>query len=90
MPEGRGWDAVVTVPGLSRDKAEMAYRALLPEMGDVAGKSVVSLEREGEELRLHVHADSIPALRAALNAYLRWLIMVDRVGEIALRSDHPE
>ncbi len=86
MPESQDWVAHVTLPGLPPKKAQHAYRALIPEMGEVAGKSTVSIAETDGSITLTIRADSLSALRAALNAYLRWLIMVDQVEDIADRA----
>jgi tRNA threonylcarbamoyladenosine modification (KEOPS) complex Pcc1 subunit len=48
--------------------------ALTPEAEKPVGtRSMVALEKEGNFLVLNVEAKDTVALRAALNAYLRWI-----------------
>ncbi|MCL5984388.1 MAG: hypothetical protein M1143_02295 [Candidatus Thermoplasmatota archaeon] len=68
---------------LPEEKLDRLFRALGPETGDVAGKSTVALEREPGGVLLQVRADTSSALRASLNAYLKWVIMVDAVESLA-------
>lgn len=51
--------------------AHMIYQALLPETRAVFPRSAAVLTLEDEVLHLHVSADGIAALRAALNTWLR-------------------
>lgn len=64
-------------------EAEAVEAALRPEMGaDVPG-SRASLERRGLLLVLRIEADDPGGLRAALNAYLRWVRTALEVERVA-------
>jgi tRNA threonylcarbamoyladenosine modification (KEOPS) complex Pcc1 subunit len=57
----------------SPSEADAVEAALLPEMGaDVPG-SRAALHRAGQRITIEVAADDAGALRAAVNAYLRWV-----------------
>jgi tRNA threonylcarbamoyladenosine modification (KEOPS) complex Pcc1 subunit len=61
---------------------EMVIRALLPETKKPATtRSKVSLEKDDAFLVLRVKASDTVALRAALNAYLRWISSAANVLE---------
>lgn len=57
-----------------REKLEIVYRAIAPEVAKPATtRSKAQLKIEGEQLVLTIEAKDTVALRAALNAYLRWI-----------------
>ena len=58
------------------------YQALLPETGDM-GRTRVDLHMEGNEtLVLSVSAADLPAMRAALNTWLRLMNIANEMQEI--------
>ena len=61
--------------------AEAAYVALNPEIG-TARRFRAQLRREGQILILEVDADDLSALRAALNSYLRWISMIEKLQKL--------
>jgi KEOPS complex subunit Pcc1 len=64
--------------------AEALYNALLPEAGVLPGqRSRVDLRLEGGELVLGFEAEDTVAMRAAVNAFLRWVSAMERVLEVA-------
>jgi len=57
--------------------------ALTPEANaPVTRRANVKLKKDGSELTLTVEADDTVALRATLNAYLRWIISTINVIEV--------
>lgn len=53
---------------------EIAYRALMPEvMKPATTRSRANLKIDGDFLVLNIEAKDTVALRATLNAYLRWI-----------------
>jgi KEOPS complex subunit Pcc1 len=53
-------------------RAPEIYRVLIPENGEINPRSEVAVTIEGDDLLvISVGADDIPALRAALNMWLR-------------------
>ena len=53
-------------------RAPEIYRALAPEIGEINPRTEVGVTLDGDDLLLiSVGADDIPALRAALNMWLR-------------------
>jgi tRNA threonylcarbamoyladenosine modification (KEOPS) complex Pcc1 subunit len=66
--------AVVRLPFASEKQLAALLAALHPEVERQVGlRSKASLTAEGLELVLCVEAEDTVALRAALNAYLRWI-----------------
>ena len=54
------------------DHAREIHRALTPELGEISPRTDVRVTLEGDALLvISVAADDIPALRAALNMWLR-------------------
>ncbi|MGA2161212.1 MAG: KEOPS complex subunit Pcc1 [Methanoregula sp.] len=67
------------------DHADLIYRSLLPELQDeVNPRSATHCWVEGTgTLVLHVEAQDIAALRAALNMFLRLVSVADEMQQIA-------
>ncbi|MDJ0275130.1 MAG: KEOPS complex subunit Pcc1 [Nitrososphaerota archaeon] len=64
--------------------SDAIYRALLPESGVLPGqRSRVQVSLDGDELVLDFEADDTVAMRAAVNAFLRWVSAIERVLERA-------
>ncbi|MEM2946638.1 MAG: KEOPS complex subunit Pcc1 [Candidatus Bathyarchaeia archaeon] len=67
-------NAVIRLKLPSKRDLEVIYRALIPETAKPATtRSKVNLKIEDTYLILIVEAKDTVALRAALNAYLRWV-----------------
>jgi tRNA threonylcarbamoyladenosine modification (KEOPS) complex Pcc1 subunit len=67
----------------SRKHMNVVFRALEPEVKKTTTlRSNASLQKEDRLLVLRVEAKDTVALRAALNAYLRWINSVIRVLDI--------
>ena len=63
--------------------APILYQALSPETADEIGeRSSASISLEDECLSLKVTAGDVPALRAALNMWLRLITIADEMQEI--------
>lgn len=65
----------------SPEDAEAAYVALKPEVG-TARRFRASLSVDGNKLILDVDADDLSALRAALNSYLRWIALIEKLQKV--------
>jgi tRNA threonylcarbamoyladenosine modification (KEOPS) complex Pcc1 subunit len=66
------------------ENAEALYNALLPEAGVLPGqRSRVNLRLEGNELVLEFEAEDTVAMRAAVNAFLRWVLAMEKVLGVA-------
>jgi tRNA threonylcarbamoyladenosine modification (KEOPS) complex Pcc1 subunit len=66
------------------ENAEALYKALLPEAGVLPGqRSRVNLRLEGNELVLEFEAEDTVAMRAAVNAFLRWVSTMEKVLRVA-------
>ena len=67
--------------------ARALYLSVCQEMGDVGGRSSVLVELAGDDLLvLDVNATDIPALRAALNTWLRLITIAVEMRELAVPS----
>ncbi len=66
--------ATVRIPFRSEKQLTALVNALIPEMSRQMGiRSQASMTSQGQILVLTVEAKDTVALRAALNAYLRWM-----------------
>jgi tRNA threonylcarbamoyladenosine modification (KEOPS) complex Pcc1 subunit len=66
--------AVVRLKFPSEKHSRIIYEALMPEIEKPAAvRSRADLEKDCEFLILRIEAGDTVALRAALNAYLRWI-----------------
>ncbi|MEM2242425.1 MAG: KEOPS complex subunit Pcc1 [Candidatus Bathyarchaeia archaeon] len=67
-------NAVIRLKIPHKERLEIVYQALAPEAAKPATtRSRAQLKIEDESLILAVEARDTVALRAALNAYLRWI-----------------
>jgi tRNA threonylcarbamoyladenosine modification (KEOPS) complex Pcc1 subunit len=67
----------------SKKQLETVLKALEPEAKKPSTmRSSVALKKEGEFLVLHIEAKDTVALRATLNAYLRWINSIIGTMEI--------
>jgi len=70
--------------------APMLCQALTPEAADEAGeRSHATITRTGDRLTLKVTAGDIPALRAALNMWLRLITIAEDMQEIGNHGKQP-
>ena len=74
--------------GRGERRVVAAYKALSGEAARTMAGTSVSLSLRDGALFLSFKADSVPALRALMNSYLRWLAMVDRVLDV-VESEGP-
>ncbi len=66
--------ATARLPFTSKKQLDAILKALTPELQRQIGtRSKATLFEEGYALVLNVEAEDTNALRAALNAYLRWV-----------------
>jgi tRNA threonylcarbamoyladenosine modification (KEOPS) complex Pcc1 subunit len=66
------------------ENAEALYKALLPEAGVLPRqRSRVNLRLKGNELVLEFEAEDTVAMRAAVNAFLRWVSATEKVLGVA-------
>lgn len=68
---------------LNGASAETLLRAISPEAGREIPRSRVSGSMDDGELVLKVEADDLAALRAALNSYIRWMIVAEDMSKMA-------
>jgi tRNA threonylcarbamoyladenosine modification (KEOPS) complex Pcc1 subunit len=70
--------ARITLRGLN---ASLIRKSLLPEASEEIPRARVSLEGDDKTLEIVIEADDTGALRAAMNAYLRWATISQSIGE---------
>lgn len=63
----------------SSDLANLVYQALKPEVKVTWSKSRVQIKTEKNILVLYFSSYTISTLRALLNSYLRWIIMIENM-----------
>ena len=83
--------ATVRLKFPSEKKLETILRSLEPEVNSpTSARSQVSLAKEEGFLILKIEAKDTVALRAALNAYLRWMNSILNVFETLERKEGKE
>ena len=70
----------------SEKQLNIILEALAPETKTLTTRSKATLNKEGDCLVLRVEANDTVALRAALNAYLRWVSSVFNVLTVLERA----
>lgn len=73
------FEASFTMPG---GKASVIAESLRPE-STVASheRSKTTVNTDGDQLKLRIEAPDLHALRAAVNTYLKWVMMCDRLSQ---------
>jgi KEOPS complex subunit Pcc1 len=56
---------------LERDRPEVLFQALAPELEDEINRSAVSMETSESLLRLRIEGSDLVSIRAALNTWIR-------------------
>jgi len=80
--------ARLALAGRGKRRLLAAYEAMSPEALRTARGASVTLSMRGGTLFLHFEADTVPALRALVNSYLRWLSMIEEtLNVVEHRSD---
>jgi KEOPS complex subunit Pcc1 len=68
---------------LATPDAAVVFGALAPEAGRDIPRTRVHASLEDGDLVLRVEANDLSALRAALNSYLRWIMVAEQVNKLA-------
>jgi len=67
----------------SQREAEIVLMAIEPEITDSPSeRTVTQIDCHHNLLRVNIKAQDSPSLRAALNSYLRWIILSQKVLEL--------
>jgi len=83
--------AAVRLKFPSEKQLETILRSLEPEVkSPTSTRSQASLAKKGDCLILKIEAKDTVALRAALNAYLRWINSISNVFQILERKKEEE
>ena len=75
-------EADLALVGRGGRRAVTVYEAMSPEAAKATEGTKVDLSMRDGTLFLHFQADTVPALRALVNSYLRWLFMIEEVINI--------
>ena len=74
--------AVIRLSFSSEDQLKVVLEALKPETtAPSTRRSKVQMKVEGDSLTLNFEARDTSALRAAINSYLRWILLAKTVLE---------
>jgi KEOPS complex subunit Pcc1 len=68
---------------LSGPGAPTVFGAISPEAGREIPRTKVQADLEGDKMVLRIEARDLPALRAALNSYLRWIKIAEDMNRMA-------
>jgi len=82
--------ATVRLKLSSKRKLRTILRSLEPEVNSPTARSQASLADEDSCLILKIEAKDTVALRAALNAYLRWINSILNVFQTLEREEEPD
>jgi len=82
----RRHEAALALTGRGERRIIAAYKALSPEATRTTRGASVALSIGDGTLFLRFGADTIPALRALVNSYLRWLSMIEEILDIMEES----
>lgn len=75
--------ALIRLKTLPKGQQHLLLKVLTPEtVKQVTSRSKVSIEIEGEGLTIQVEARDTSALRATLNSYLRWIVLIQDICRI--------
>jgi tRNA threonylcarbamoyladenosine modification (KEOPS) complex Pcc1 subunit len=66
----------------SEKERRVVFEALVPETKVATTRSKATLMKDDKDLVLNVEANDTVALRAALNAYLRWVVSIVNVLQV--------
>ncbi|MDR2865952.1 MAG: hypothetical protein LBV13_00880 [Methanomassiliicoccaceae archaeon] len=71
--------AVLTLYG----NADAVVSALSPEIGRELPRTESNITREGDTVVIKVNANDASAMRAALNSYLGWIRITEKINEMS-------
>jgi tRNA threonylcarbamoyladenosine modification (KEOPS) complex Pcc1 subunit len=75
--------AFIRISFTSKEKSKIVFEALKPEtLSQPAARSKVEVQLEKSAIMLQIKARDTTALRAATNAYLRWIYSTQKVLEV--------
>lgn len=67
---------------LTEEKAGIIANSLKPELKAVSHeRSKTTITSKGNKLKLKIQAEDLHALRAAINTYLKWIIMCNELAK---------
>lgn len=74
----------MTVSYPDERSAKVVLGAVGPEEASVPSRRTrVGMRRKGREIDLRIEAEDSTSMRAAINSYLRWMILAEKILRIA-------
>lgn len=74
----------MTVSYGDETSAASVLGAVRPEQASVPSRRTrVRMSRKGQEIDLSIESEDATSMRAAINSYLRWMILAGKIVEIA-------
>jgi len=64
---------------IESERSDVIYNAIKQETAPRAG---VSIRREGKAVKIEISAENASNLRAALNSFLKWADLADKIGDV--------
>ncbi|RLF45513.1 MAG: hypothetical protein DRN17_02405 [Thermoplasmata archaeon] len=67
---------------IESERSDVIYNAIKQE---TAPRANVSIDFDGKSLKLEISSENATNLRAALNSFLKWADLVDKIGDVVSR-----
>ncbi|KAA0000744.1 MAG: hypothetical protein FE040_01650 [Thermoplasmata archaeon] len=64
---------------IESERSDVIYNAIKQE---TAPRANVSIDFDGKSLKLEISSENATNLRAALNSFLKWADLVDKIGDV--------
>lgn len=64
---------------LGKENAKIIEKALKVELSNEFTRTEVKIKTKGENLILEIFAKDLSSLRAVINSYLRWILMIVKI-----------
>jgi len=64
---------------IESERSDVIYNAIKQE---TAPRANVSIDFDGKSLKLEISSENATNLRAALNSFLKWADLVDKIGNV--------
>ena len=64
---------------IESERSDVIYNAIKQE---TAPRADVSIDFDGKSLKLEISSENATNLRAALNSFLKWADLVDKIGDV--------
>jgi len=64
---------------MESERSDVIYNAIKQE---TAPRANVSIKKEGKIIKMEITSESAANLRAALNSFLKWADLADKIGDV--------